>query len=91
VACMNCIVAVYLNNELCVLKRVEVISESPGSARQLNESRFGRNTHIWILFIVTTGHLRAAMMLMRSLVKTILAHPLLSFGRSVWESSAQKH
>jgi len=33
----------YINSELCVLKRVDSISESPGSVRQLNESRFGRN------------------------------------------------
>ena len=46
VACMNCGVTVYINSELCVLKRVDSISESPGSVRQLNESRFGR-TNEW--------------------------------------------
>ena len=33
----------YINSELCVFKRVDSISELPGSVRQLNESRFGRN------------------------------------------------
>ena len=44
VACVNCGVTAYINSKLCVLKRVESISESPGSVRQLNESRFGRNS-----------------------------------------------
>jgi len=39
-------VAVYINSELCELKRVDSVSESPGSVRQLNESKFGRNTLI---------------------------------------------
>jgi len=42
----NCIVAVYINSELCELKCVDNVSESPGSVRQLNESMFGRNTLI---------------------------------------------
>jgi len=34
VACVNCGVTAYINSKLCVLKRVESISESPGSVRQ---------------------------------------------------------
>jgi len=33
VACTNCIEAVYFSGELCELKRVDGISESPGSVR----------------------------------------------------------